>query len=210
VADVSGGVARDDVLELIKEDKLREALAATSRQPLSRSRHIHIALLKRQLAEVETTYRNALVTSEEYSVRRGRIAAALLDQSPGDLADTSAESDKRVDRLYRFGNALLQRNDFRRAIRYFNKVLRDDRTHIGAHIERGAAQCALGKYEKAIADFTTALELDGQHPFALFNRGVALWHSGRRCEACSDWRKVKALGFDVADAYLQEQCTQCS
>jgi tetratricopeptide (TPR) repeat protein len=124
-------------------------------------------------------------------------------------SDGPKERAVRVERLLAFGNRCLKDKNFSGAVYAFTQALRDNPELVAARLERGLAFCALGRYQEAEQDLSKALELDPQHPYALFNRGMTYHHLGMPSQACADWRKVKALGFPIADGWIDKLC-DCS
>ena len=50
------------------------------------------------------------------------------------------------------------------AVDDFTTVLKLDPTNVNAYFNRGSAYDSLGQYEKAVADYTHALDLDSSEP----------------------------------------------
>lgn len=50
------------------------------------------------------------------------------------------------------------------AVADFTTVLKLDPTNVNAYFNRGSAYDSLGQYEKAVADYTRALDLDSSSP----------------------------------------------
>lgn len=50
------------------------------------------------------------------------------------------------------------------AVADFTTVLKLDPTNVNAYFNRGSAYDSLGQYEKAVADYTHALDLDSSSP----------------------------------------------
>lgn len=50
------------------------------------------------------------------------------------------------------------------AVDDFTTVLKLDPTNVNAYFNRGSAYDSLGQYEKAVADYTHALDLDSSSP----------------------------------------------
>ena len=74
-----------------------------------------------------------------------------------------------------------------------------------AYSNRGAAYADLGEYQQAIADYTSAIELDPNLAMAYFNRGVAYKVLAEKAEAIADFEKVITL---TADPQLIEMARQ--
>ncbi len=64
-----------------------------------------------------------------------------------------------------------------------------------AYSNRGDAYRNKGQYDRAIADFDTAIELDPKHAIAYSNRGIAYKKLGEIDKAMSDTQKAKELGL---------------
>lgn len=194
---------------LVADDRLSAAVALLLKQPRTRYLQTELTLLARRLTEAERDKASALITDEDFSVRRNGITASILRLVEG-LASSDAGvrdlPEANVEALYRYGNLLLRHGDFRRASEYFDKALDEDPGHLSARLDRGVARCAQGLLSEAVEDLSTVLAHDRDQPFARFNRGVALWGLGRKAEACADWRFVKDLGFDLADDVLRQRC----
>ena len=63
-----------------------------------------------------------------------------------------------------------------------------------AYFERGAARISLGDYEKAVADFSKAIELDPKNLPALNDRGTTYRRLGEAGKAKADFDKVISVG----------------
>jgi tetratricopeptide (TPR) repeat protein len=62
-----------------------------------------------------------------------------------------------------------------------------------AHVNRGRWYVEKGDPERAIADFTRAINLDSQQNLAYFQRAQLHAAAGRKAEAIADYRKVLEL-----------------
>ena len=60
------------------------------------------------------------------------------------------------------------------------------------------------QYEKAVADYTTALKLQPALPEALFNRGLALIHLGKTQEGIADLSRAGELGIYGAYSVIKK------
>ena len=60
---------------------------------------------------------------------------------------------------------------------------------------------AEGRLDKAIEDYTKAIELNPQHANAYHNRGLAWSKKGDRDKAIEDYNKAIELNPQYADAY---------
>ena len=67
---------------------------------------------------------------------------------------------------------------------------------------RGIDWARKGQHEKAIADFTKAIEIDPRYAKAYYNRGFAYFLKGQYEQAISDFTKAIELNPRYADAYI--------
>jgi tetratricopeptide (TPR) repeat protein len=70
-----------------------------------------------------------------------------------------------------------------------------------AHNNRGGAYANKGDFDRAIADYTRAIDLKPDYAVAYYNRGFSYRHKGDDDRAIADWSKALALKPDFADAY---------
>jgi len=70
-----------------------------------------------------------------------------------------------------------------------------------AYSNRGDAYRNKGQYDRAIADFGTAIELDPKHAIAYSNRGMAYRNKGQYDRAIADYDKAIKLNPKLATAY---------
>jgi tetratricopeptide (TPR) repeat protein len=58
------------------------------------------------------------------------------------------------------------------------------------HYNRGMFNWDLGEYDRAISDFTKALEIDQRYADAYYNRGLAYKYKGQYDKAITDYNKA--------------------
>lgn len=68
---------------------------------------------------------------------------------------------------------------------------------------RGISYDKMGKYESAVADFTTVLQLDPQNVNAVFNRGSSYDSMGQYDKAVADYSRALDLDASIASSSLQ-------
>ena len=117
--------------------------------------------------------------------------------------------------LLRYGPVLLaERGDYGLAIRHFTQAidsgeLSHEELSI-AYFNRGNAWKSKGKYNKAIADYTKAIEIDPNFSDAYYNRAVAWKSKGRWYykKAAADYKKAIAAYKNDARANLNTAITK--
>jgi len=87
-----------------------------------------------------------------------------------------------------------------------NELLRkrDDQSNDYADIisARGYAYHRAGDYRRALSDYSTALRVDGDNSYALYNRGLIYHGRGDYKEAIADYSRSIELRPENADAYI--------
>ncbi len=167
------------------------------RQVVSSADEINsLILIKGRISENKNQFNIGIKSLEDYNITNTRICLALLELLP-------KENGFNKSTLYfDFGRARQIEGDFASAKIYFDKVIVENLNMIEAYIERGASLLALENYEDAIQDFSIAIKYQNENPIPYYNRGIAYFQEGKLDLACRDWRKVKELGFDIADQLL--------
>jgi len=74
------------------------------------------------------------------------------------------------------------------------------------YLNRGNCYLKQREFEKAIPDYTYSLKLNKESGAIYANRGIAYFSTGKRKEACADWRKAKSLGVTSVNAYINRYC----
>lgn len=82
--------------------------------------------------------------------------------------------------------AYLAESDARRAIQQYMEALRIDPDNVAAHARVGALLFQLGRTPDALAEVDRALDLDPEHPEALYVRGVILQDGLERDRAAAE------------------------
>lgn len=75
-----------------------------------------------------------------------------------------------------------------------------------AYINRAGAYDMLNLNEKAIIDYTTALQFDPNNLVALVNRGVAYQELNDMEKACKDWEAAADLGETNSMSFYKIYC----
>lgn len=88
--------------------------------------------------------------------------------------------------LLREAKSLLASGEAGESIDFFNKSMAEGCNPVTVYLNRGVAYITLGKFQEAVADFTSVLELDNDNDRALYFRGVGRLNLGRFAEAVAD------------------------
>ncbi len=109
------------------------------------------------------------------------------------------------------GTARRQINDFRDAIRDFNKALEFDKSTIKQQLEAlfGRAMCKknLEDFSAAINDLNSIIFLDKNNAQAYFERGLIRAEGKDVSGACLEFQKAKQLGFlENIDEIIKKNC----
>ena len=102
------------------------------------------------------------------------------------LAGPAGEDDAR------YGVEASKKGKLREALGYFKRAIQAKGLKgyqlSAVYVNRGLTYYRLAKYEKAIADFNTALKIVPKNPFAFNNRGLTYEKLGKRELAIRDYR----------------------
>ncbi len=109
------------------------------------------------------------------------------------------------------GTARRQINDFRDAIRDFNKALEFDKNTLNQQLEAffGRATCKkkLEDFSGAINDLNSIIFLDKNNAQAYFERGLIRAEGKDLSGACLEFQKAKQLGFlENIDEMIKKYC----
>ncbi len=116
---------------------------------------------------------------------------------------------------YYLGNIYQHENNFPKAIQEYTLAIKyaqkngEDYELVYAYYQN-RANCYLqtNEFSKAIPDFNYALKLnlDQDNGSIYANRGIAYYKTGKRTEACQDWRKASKMGVNSASIYVRRYC----
>ena len=72
-----------------------------------------------------------------------------------------------------------------------------------AYYNRGVAYARKGQLDKAISDYTRAMEINPKCALAYYNRGTAYYFKGEHDKAWKDVNMAKSLGYPVRSGFLE-------
>ena len=75
-----------------------------------------------------------------------------------------------------------------------------------AYNNRGIAYAGKGQYDKAVADYTSAIQMNPRNSIAFNNRGNAYWHQGDQAASLADHKKAIELNPQDPNAYYNLAC----
>lgn len=117
--------------------------------------------------------------------------------------------------LYNQGTIASSKKQFEKAIKLFTQALDRDPTFVNAYINRGNAYSQWtppstdmsfldGILDRAIADYSKALELDPRNGAAYGNRALTKYIKGDYAGAFADLQESKRLGYHDFDPRMEQ------
>ena len=114
---------------------------------------------------------------------------------------------------YYLGNIYQNENNFQKAIAEYSLAIKyaqkngEDFGLVYAYYQnRASCYLKINECSKSIPDFTYALKLNPDNGAIYANRGIAYYKTGKKTEACKDWRKAQSLGIQSAGTYVRRYC----
>ena len=142
-------------------------------------------------------------------IRRGRahhdlgnIEAAAADFAVAIAIDPNIEKDLAwAKNLLGQGDRALQEGHYEQAIEHYSRALLLNKRYAAAYNNRGLAYAFAGYYERAIADFTEVVDIDGSAA-GYGNRGRAHDRAGDYEKAIADLTEAIGIGDNSAGDYI--------
>lgn len=125
-------------------------------------------------------------------------AAPLIHRNAADARERPHEMN--ADEWYELG-CELEMSSVEQAKDAYERALRDDPSHIEAHVNLGRLFHEEGAPAAAEQHYRAALEIDSDDETAVFNLGVALEDLGRNADAVRAYKRAIALDPGNADAH---------
>jgi tetratricopeptide (TPR) repeat protein len=96
--------------------------------------------------------------------------------------------------------------DYMKALEYFSENLRYHPNDADCYIDRADTYLLSHSWGWAMNDYSMSLDLDPSNSEAWLNKGIALLNSGKKEDACHDFRKSFNLGNKRATDYISRNC----
>ena len=93
-----------------------------------------------------------------------------------------------------------------KAIELFSKNLELHPSDADCYVDRGNSYLVAKSWDWAIKDYSMSLDLKPGNPDAWLNKGIALLNSGRKTDACHDFRKALSMGNKRASEFISRNC----
>ena len=93
-----------------------------------------------------------------------------------------------------------------KALEYFSKNLKLHPNDPECYIDRANSYFVSKSWDWAIKDYSMSLDLKPGNSEIWLNKGIAILNSGRREDACHDFRKSLSLGNKQASEYISRYC----
>lgn len=134
--------------------------------------------------------------SQEIDERFGALYDRLKDQS--DKIDQQSKEIKALENLTQ-GNAAFNREEYARAVEYYDVVTELNPSFITAHYNRGLSKAKLGDFAGAIGDCEYAIEMDPENASTYYNLARVYTIKGDEDQAIKHLCKSINLNPSFAD-----------
>lgn len=119
------------------------------------------------------------------------------------IASCSDQEQSEASQFFLKGNLELDKKEYANAIRYYDEALEKKADLADVHNNRGIAYLRLNKLEKALEDFTKAIEIDPKFEEAYFNRAGVLIDQQAFPLATEDLEHIRKTYQDSTNYYLK-------
>jgi len=76
------------------------------------------------------------------------------------------------------------------------------------YFNRATISLKKNRFSSAVVDYSYAIQLKPEYTQAYINRGISLFQSGKKEDACSDWQSAMDFGSDAAKQYWERNCQE--
>jgi tetratricopeptide (TPR) repeat protein len=172
----------------------------------------HVRMEQLRLKEAIQDYTKAieLNPNKQYQdyLDRGKAKHLIqqYDSANSDFNKAIEISPNSLDLLYSLGTFFVEQEKFNDAISYFDKILITDNANSRAFLYRGFSKNGLEKFDEALFDLNSAINLEPDLGYTYIQRGYSKVKLGLIKQACIDFNKAKELGEEEADEFIEEYC----
>jgi len=152
---------------------------------------------------------NKSVSIKEYS--KSLFTRALLYQQTGnytaalpDIQKVIAAEPTNAKALYIYADCIEQTGDLNAAIIAYTSAIQYDDTDPLFYLRRGLVYAKLNNTQKAIADMSSAIQVNNQYAEAWYWRGMIKARNGMA--PCDDLNKARNLGLEAATQAMSKIC----
>jgi tetratricopeptide (TPR) repeat protein len=92
------------------------------------------------------------------------------------------------------------------ALKYFSENLRLHPNDSECYVDRADSYFISKSWEWAIKDYTMSLDLNPGNSDVWLNKGISLLNTGKKDDACHDFRKSFSMGNKRASEYISRNC----
>jgi tetratricopeptide (TPR) repeat protein len=110
------------------------------------------------------------------------------------------------DALSLTGKIESESGDNLKALDYFSKNLKLHPNDADCYVDRANSYFISSTWNYAISDYSMALDIQPANPDVWLNKGIALLNTGKKDDACHDFRKALSLGNKKATSYISKNC----
>lgn len=114
---------------------------------------------------------------------------------------------------YYLGNIYQNENNLAAAVKEYSLAIEYGKANgedfeliYAYYLNRGNCYLKQNLYEKALEDYNITEKYNQENGALYANRGIALYKTGKRLDACKDWRKAKGLGMTSVSQYISRYC----
>ena len=103
----------------------------------------------------------------------------------------------------------IQKGDPRKGIELFTGLIENMPDRVELYVLRASCYQQVKEFDKALADYNKAIELDGKQPGFLVGRGTVYEEKGQLEQALADYSKALELNSEWAAAHQGKSAKRC-
>lgn len=168
-------------------------------------------LSNQQYEQAVAAYSEVLATDAKNTnvlYKRGRAYEAMgnLDEAEKDFKSAFDLDQRNIQVLMSLSNIYQKKKDNEMALQYASYATQIPGAPAMAFFLKGRAYHLLGNTESAMADYNTAIKIDGDFGQAYYYRGMLKRATGQNRASCTDLRKAVSLGYAQAEEAVENYC----